>query len=138
SRTVNGNIRPTLHGSQLRGAQLTLAEKAALAQQYGYPGLDFSLAEAREAGDPAAVRALLARHGVEPSTAGGVFGGRLTDGEAEFAAALAAIPAQARQAAALGASRTVAVLPPRTDRPKEDLWPLVVDRIKRVDAALDG
>src|SRR5207244_11672761 len=67
----------------------------------------------------------------EASTVGGVFGGRLTDGEAAFAAALEAIPDHARQAAALGGSRTVTVLPPRLDRPKDEMWSLVVERIKR-------
>ena len=138
---MNGRIRPTLHGSQLRGAKLSLAEKAALARRYGYPGLDFGLAEARAHGDgdPAAVRDLFAQNGLEPSTVGGVFGGRLADNtDEEFESALGTTAANAREAAALGASRTVTVLAPRTSRPKDELWPVVLDRIRRVDAALDG
>ncbi len=57
-----GRIRPTLHGSQLRNAKLTLEEKAALAQKYGYPGLDFGLNELQNA-DGAA---MFARYGVAP------------------------------------------------------------------------
>jgi sugar phosphate isomerase/epimerase len=139
--TATGRIRQTLHGSQLRGAKLTLEEKAALAQKYGYPGLDFSLAEARNAtgGDPAAVRALLARYGVEPSTVGGVFETRpIESSDDEFAAALEKVPANARAVAALGASRTGTVLSCRADTPRDELWPIVVDRIRRIDAALEG
>jgi sugar phosphate isomerase/epimerase len=135
---MKGNIRPTLHGSQLRGAKLTLEEKAALAQKYGYPGLDFSIAEGENAGGPEAVQALLKRHGLEASTVGGVFAGRLTDDDSAFEAALAAVPENARKAAALGGRRTGTVLPCRLDRPKEEMWPIVVERIKRVDQALEG
>src|SRR5437763_254912 len=53
---MNGRIRPTLHGSQLRGAKLSLEEKAALAQKYGYPGLDFGMAEANRLLDEAGAR----------------------------------------------------------------------------------
>jgi sugar phosphate isomerase/epimerase len=131
-------IRPTLHGSQLRGAKLSLEEKAALAAAAGYPGLDLTLAEVRAAGGPAAVRALLARYGVAPATIGGVFTARLTDPAAEFEAALAAVTPNAREAAALGALRTGTVLPGRVDEPREHLWPVVVERLRRLDAALDG
>jgi len=131
-------IRPTLHGSQLRGAKLSLEEKAALAAAVGYPGLDLTLAEVRAAGGPAAVRALLARYGVAPATIGGVFTARLTDPAAEFEAALAAVTPNAREAAALGALPTGTVLPGRVDEPREHLWPVVVERLRRLDAALDG
>src|SRR5437870_3787208 len=134
---MTGTIRPTLHGSQLRGAKLTLEEKAALAQKYGYKGLDFSLAEVRSAGSPDAVKSTLSKHGLEASTVGGVFGGRLTDADAEFDTALGAIAANAREATAVGGTRTGTVLPCRLDRPKEEVWPLVVRRIKEVDKALD-
>src|SRR5438477_10074519 len=113
---MKGTIRPTLHGSQLRGAKLSLEEKAALAQKFGYPGLDFALGEARGAGDPEVVRALLSQHGVEASTVGGVFGGRLTDPDADFKAALKTVAENARQAAAVGGRRTGTVLPCRLDR----------------------
>ncbi|HEV2122571.1 MAG TPA: TIM barrel protein, partial [Chloroflexota bacterium] len=137
---AKGQIRPTLHGSQLRGGKLSLEEKAALAQRYGYPGLDFALAEARSCanGDPAAVQELFSRYALQASTIGGVFGARLTDGEEEFSAALAQIPALAREAAAYGAARTGTVLPGRQQQPKEEIWPVVVERIRRVDDALEG
>ncbi len=124
-------IKPTLHGSQLRGATLSLEEKAALAQRYGYPGLDFALAEARAyPGGPAAVRDLLASHGLEASTVGGVFGARLTDAsDAEFDQALQSVAENARQAASFGGERTGTGLPPRADRPKDELWPVAVERI---------
>ncbi len=131
-------IRPTLHGSQLRGARLSLEEKAALAAACGYPGLDLTLGEVRAAGGPAAAREVLARYGVVPATVGGVFTARLTDPAAEFEAALAAVTPNAREAAALGGLRTGTVLPGRTDEPKERLWPVVVERLRRLDAALDG
>ncbi|HEV7214384.1 MAG TPA: hypothetical protein VGP33_04600, partial [Chloroflexota bacterium] len=108
---VTGNIRTTLHGSQLRGARLSLAERAALAQRFGYDGLDFSLAEARGLGDPATVQALLADHQLLASTVGGVLTAPFTDDEATFTTALAAVSANAREAAALGASRSGAGLP---------------------------
>ena len=135
---AEGRIRPTLHGSQLRGAKLSLEEKAALAQKHGYPGLDFSLNEARAAGPPGAVKALLARYEVEASTVGGVLGARLTDDDPTFDAALERVPELAREVASYGASRTGTVLPIRAERPKAELWPVVVDRIRRLDRALDG
>jgi sugar phosphate isomerase/epimerase len=134
-----GRIRPTLNGSQLRGAQLTLEQKAALAHRYGYPGLDFSLAEARAVdGGPAAVTALLSRHGVEASTVSGVLGANVVAADEQFGAALEALPANARAAAALGARRTGTVLPCRAAQAKDELWPRVVERIRRLDSALDG
>jgi sugar phosphate isomerase/epimerase len=134
-----GRIRPTLNGSQLRGATLTLDQKAALAQKYGYPGLDFSLADARSVdGGPGAVPALLARRGVEASTVSGVLGASVVAPEEQFEAALAAVPANAREAAAAGGRRTGTVLPCRATQPREELWPLVVERVRRIDAALDG
>ena len=135
-----GRIRPTLHGSQLRGARLSLEEKAALAQEHGYAGLDFSLGEAQsvDGGSARAVTALFRRYGVEPSTAGGVLGASLLAPEEEFQAALASVPEKARQAADLGATRTGTVLWNRAMQPKEELWPLVVQRIRQVDAALQG
>lgn len=137
---MTGRIRPTLHGSQLRGATLSLEEKAALAQRYGYPGLDFALAEARAyPGGPKAVRELLARHGLEASTVGGVFSARLTDAtDAEFDQALQSVAENAREAALYGGERTGTGLPSRADRPKDELWPVAVERIRRLDAALDG
>jgi sugar phosphate isomerase/epimerase len=135
-----GRIRPTLHGSQLRGAKLTLEEKVVLAQRHGYPGLDFSLAEARgyADGDPAAVRELLSRHGVVASTVGGILEARPTDDAATFDAALERLPANARAAAGYGAARTGTVLTSRADEPKDELWPLTIDRIRRLDNALEG
>lgn len=135
-----GRIRPTLHGSQLRGAQLTLEEKAALAHRHRYVGLDFSLreAEAYGAGDPALVRALLARYGAEASTVGGVLGASLVAPDTEFEAGLAQVPQRAHAVAATGATRTGGGIPPRTSRPKEELWPVVVERIRRLDRALAG
>jgi sugar phosphate isomerase/epimerase len=135
-----GRIRVTLHGSQLRNARLSLEEKAALAQKHGYPGLDFSLAEAEAVaeGDAAAVADLFARYQVVPSTAGGVFGSNLLAPEAEFAAALDAVPQRASRAAALGATRTVTVLGNRANEPKETLWPVVTERLRRLDGALEG
>src|SRR5262249_30269265 len=119
-----GRIRPTLHGSQLRNATLSLEEKAALAGRFGYPGLDFSLAEAEAYGDAGAVAALFERNGVSPSTIGGVFGGNLLSTDEAFATALEDVPERARRAAALGASRTGTVLWNRATEPKETLWPL--------------
>jgi sugar phosphate isomerase/epimerase len=135
-----GRILPTLHGSQLRGARLTLEEKLAMARRHGYPGLDFGLAEARgvAGGDPGAVQALFERHGVTPSTAGGVLGANLFAPEDEFATALQGVRPNAEAVAALGATRTGTVLMNRAHQPKEELWPLVVERIRRVDDTLDG
>ncbi len=127
-----GRIRATLHGSQLRNAKLNLEEKAALAARFGYQGVDFSLAEAEGAGD------ILARHKVAPSTVGGVFGSNLLAPEADFEAALEAVPERARRVAALGATRTGTVLWNRATEPKETLWPLAVERVRRLDQALAG
>jgi sugar phosphate isomerase/epimerase len=137
-------IQPTLHGSQLRGGKLTLEEKAALAQKHGYPGLDFGLAEAHAyaqsaGGDPGSVGALLGRFGVRPSTCTGVFEARLIDStDEELAAALEKVPENAREAASYGAIRTGTVLPGRSDLPKEEQWARVAERLRRLDAALDG
>lgn len=129
-----GRIRPTLHGSQLRNAKLTLEEKLALAQKYHYPGVDFALNEAQTAD----ATALFDRYGVAPSTVSGILSSNLLAPEAEFAPALEQVPERARQGAALGATRTVTVLWNRATEPKEVLWPLVVQRIRQVDAALAG
>ena len=133
-----GNIRLTLHGSQLRGAALSLEERAALAQKHGYQGLDFSLGDVQSAGGPAAVKEILGRHGLEPSTVSGVLGAQVIVPEEEWGPALAQVREKAQQAAAVGGKRTGTVLPCRADDPKEALWPLVVQRIKQLDEALEG
>lgn len=133
-----GNIRLTLHGSQLRGATLSLEERAALAQKHGYQGLDFSLGDIQAAGGPEAVKDILERHSLAPSTIGGVLGAQITAPEEEWAPALAQVRQKAQQAAAVGGTRTGTVLPCRTGDPKDTLWPLVVKRIKQLDQALDG
>jgi sugar phosphate isomerase/epimerase len=129
-------IRLTLHGSQSRG--LPLQERAALAQKHGYQGLDFTLADVDAAGGPDAVKQLLARHGLAPSTVSGVLGAQVTVSEDEWAPALAQVRANAQRAAAAGGTRTGTVLACRADEPKEQLWPLVVQRIRQLDEALDG
>jgi sugar phosphate isomerase/epimerase len=48
------------------------------------------------------------------------------------------VPARARQAAALGATRSGTVLRPRSTRPRAELWPVVVERLRQVDDALEG
>ncbi len=131
-------IRLTLHGSQLRGASLSLAERAALAQKHGYQGLDFALGDIQTAGGPEAVKEILAQRGLAASTVGGVLGAQVTVPEEEWAPALAQVRQKAEQAAAAGGGRTGTVLMCRADDPKETLWPLVVKRIKQVDAALEG
>jgi sugar phosphate isomerase/epimerase len=133
-----GNIRLTLHGSQLRGATLPLEERAALAQRNGYQGLDFSLGDIQSIGSPDAVKTILDRHNLEPSTIGGVLGAQVTVPEEEWAPALAQVREKAQQAAAVGGTRTGTVLPHRAEVPKDQLWPLVVKRIKQLDEALDG
>jgi sugar phosphate isomerase/epimerase len=135
-----GWIRPTLHGSQLRGARLTLDEKAALARTYGYPGLDFTLAEVRAyPGGPQGVRDVLAREGLQAATVGGVFGARLTDAtDAEFDAALGDVKAAAQAVVACGGARSGTGLAGRAEQPRDVLWPLVVERLRRLDGVLDG
>ena len=133
-------IKPTLHGSQLRGGTLTLDAKAALAQRFGYSALDLTLGEAvAYPGGPGAVRDLLTRHGLAGSTIGGVFAARLTDAtDAEFEEALSTVNERARQAAACGGTRTGTVLPGRADVAKGELWPTIVQRLQRLDDALEG
>ena len=131
-------IRLTLHGSQLRGAALSLEERAALAQKHGYQGLDFSLGDVQTAGGPEAVRRLLSRYSLAPSTVGGVLGAGVGAPEEEWRAALAEVPQKARQVAEVGGSRSGTGIPHRADEPKETLWPRVVERIGQLDRALDG
>jgi sugar phosphate isomerase/epimerase len=137
-----GRIRATLHGSQLRGGsgQLTLEEKAALAAKYGYPGLDFSLAEARAyEGGSEGVKALLSKHELEASTVGGVFGASLTDAtDGQFEEALGNVASHAAEVVALGGSRSGIGVACRADRPKDVLWPRAVERLRRLDGALEG
>ena len=130
-----GRIRTGLHSSQLRG---TLEERAALASRYGYAGVDLSLADAQKTGDPDAVRAIFSRYGVEPSSIGGVFAEPLFVGDDRFAASLQQAPQNARAAAAYGATRTKIVLWGRAHEPKEQLRPRIVERLRRMDEALDG
>jgi sugar phosphate isomerase/epimerase len=131
-------IRLTLHGSQLRGAALSLEERAALAQKHGYQGLDFSLGDVQTAGGPEAVRRLLSRYTLAPSTVGGVLGAGVGASEEEWRAALAQVPQKARQVAEVGGSRSGTGIPHRADEPKETLWPRVVERLGQLDRALDG
>jgi sugar phosphate isomerase/epimerase len=131
-------IRLTLHGSQLRGAALSLEERAALAQRHGYQGLDFSLGDVQTAGGPAAVRRLLSRYTLAPSTVGGVLGAGVGAPEEEWRTALAQVPQKARQVAEVGGTRSGTGIPHRADVPKETLLPRVVERIGQLDRALDG
>ena len=131
-------IRLTLHGSQLRGAALSLEERAALAQRHGYQGLDFSLGDVQTAGGPEAVRRLLSRYSLAPSTVGGVLGAGVGAPEEAWRAALAEVPQKARQVAEVGGSRSGTGIPHRADEPKETLWPRVVERIGQLDRALEG
>ncbi|HET7770682.1 MAG TPA: sugar phosphate isomerase/epimerase, partial [Chloroflexota bacterium] len=107
-------------------------------KKHGYQGLDFSLGDIQSAGGPSAVKEILAKHGLEPSTVGGVLGAQVVVPEEEWAPALAQVREKAQQAAAVGGTRTGTVLPCRADDPKETLWPLVVKRIKQLDEALEG
>lgn len=133
-----GNIRLTLHGSQLRGATLSLAERAALAQRHGYPGLDFALGDIPAGDGAAGVKDILARHGVQPSTVGGVLTAQVIAPEAEWRPSLEQVRSNAQQIAQVGGTRTGTVLHCRVDDPKETLWPLVVQRIQQLDQALNG
>lgn len=135
-----GRIRPTLHGSQLRGSKMTLLEKIALAQAAGYPGIDFNLSDALkiDGGDPGVFNDILAKHGVAASSIGGVLGATLVASEEDWQAALPLVPERARQGVARGATRTGTVLWNRAELPKETLRPIVVRRLAEVDAALEG
>ena len=131
-------IRPTLHGSQLGGGSLSFEEKVVLAGHAGYPGVDFGLNEAHAYGDTAKVRALLDHNHVVPGTIGGVVRAGLFSPEAEFAAALEQIHANAAEVVALGGNVTGGGVPRFTAVSKAEAWPVAVERIKRLDAALDG
>ena len=84
------------------------------------------------------MRDLLARYGLEASTVGGVVGARLTDPDAEFEAGLEKVAENAREAASAGGRRTGTVLPCRSDLPKDEQWARVMERLRRVDRALEG
>lgn len=131
-------IRPTLHGSQLGGGSPSFAEKVALAGSAGYAGIDFGLPEARAHGDAATVRGLLDRHGVVPGTIGGLFRAGILSPEADFANAIAQVRELAAEAVALGGHVTGGGVPRFVSMPKAEAWPVAVDRVKRLDDALEG
>lgn len=131
-------IRPTLHGSQLGGGSLSFEEKVALAGHAGYPGVDFGLNEASAFGTADAVRALLDRHHVVPGTVGGLFRAGILSPEADFASAISQVRDLAAQVVALGGNVTGGGVPRFTALPKAEAWPVAVDRIKRLDDALEG
>jgi len=131
-------IRPTLHGSQLGGGNLSFEEKVVLAGRTGYPAVDFSLAEAHAYGDNAKVRNLLDANGVVPGTIGGVVRAGVFSPEEEFATALEHVHALAADVVALGGSTTGGGISRFAAMPKAEAWPIAVERLKRMDAALDG
>ena len=131
---MTARIRPTLHGSQLRGAPLTLVEKAQLAAKHGYAAVDFSFAEAAAyEQDGGSVPELLASVGVEAGTVGGLVGFSLLEPGEDLETTLVDLPARARQVVAWGGTVTGAGIPMRTTLPLDTAWPLAVARLRRLD-----
>ncbi len=130
-------IRPTLHGSQLRGDPLTLVEKAQLAAKHGYAAVDFSFAEAaaheQSAKNSGSVPELLASVGVEAGTVGGLVEFSLLEPDVDIETVLADLPARARQVVAWGGTATGLGMPMRTHLPRDTAWPLAVERLRRLD-----
>ena len=131
---MTARIRPTLHGSQLRGDPLTFVEKAQLAAKHGYAAVDFSFDEAvAYEQDGGSVPELLASVGVEAGTIGGLVGFSLLEAGEDLETTLVDLPARARQAVAWGGTATGLGIPMRTNLPRDTAWPLAVERLRRLD-----
>ena len=116
-----------------------LADAVRLASAHGFGGVDVSakqIAEMVAAEGAGSVKALLAGHGIAPGVCAGLIPGKTTVEEAEWAAAIAALPALAATAQAEGFSRTTTVMLPFHDEPKNECFALHVKRLGEACAIL--
>lgn len=134
------HIRPTLHGSQINGHNLPLAQKARLAAKHGYAAVDFTFADAQahenSACRPGSVTEVLAENGVLAGTIGGMLGFQLLEAEVDFDAILEDLPARAHQAISWGGQVTGLGLPIRTNLPPETAKSLAAKRLRALDETL--
>jgi sugar phosphate isomerase/epimerase len=115
-----------------------LSEAAQLAAK-GFDGLDASVAELAEyeaANGKGAARNLFDAHGVRPGVASGLLPGVTGVDEAEWQAALEALPEMAALAAAAGYTRTSIVMLPFHNTPYEECFAMHVQRLREACGVL--
>jgi sugar phosphate isomerase/epimerase len=120
------------------GHKATLVEAIDFAQKYGFQGIDFSINEAQALADSqgvAYVRDLFAAKGIQPGVMG--FPVEFRKDVAAWQEGMAALPAQAKLAAALGCKRSATWVPPgHNERALVENFKLHVDRIGPAAAIL--
>jgi sugar phosphate isomerase/epimerase len=129
------NLSPGAIG--LRG--LGLADTLALARDFGFAGVDFSIKEAAELADTHGVghvRAMFASAGVVPGQWGLPVNWRQDEA---WAAEMTDLPRLAELGRTLGCTRTCTVLPPSSnERPYAENFAWTVERLRPIAEALRG
>jgi sugar phosphate isomerase/epimerase len=120
--------RTLVAGKEVRWQQL-----CALAQQFGFPGVDVDLAAAMRDGVEA-TKDLLAGRSLRPAVVGCPVNFRRT--EEEFQEGMKQLPAAAAFAAAIGCPRMTVWVSSSTNRPREEMWRLLVTRFSAIAKVL--
>lgn len=128
-------MKTSLNGAGLNAGGLDLFGFADLAARHGFDGIDFGIGGAMKAGDdPMAVRDRLAEKNVAPATFG--LDVEWRKDEDAFASGLAALPAKAAFAHALGCDRCVTWMPPSVNADLADWEAQTVRRFRDIARVL--
>ena len=131
-------IYPSFHSATVRQG-LSFEERANLASEAGYRATAFDVQGALEFdrdNRPGAAKALLKRHGLEPSGWGGAPSVFASD--EDFENGLRQLEVSAAFAAEAGAGNCAAFIPNRTDRPRDEALELVSQRLAAIANVLDN
>ena len=130
-------IYPSFHPATVKQG-LSFEERARLASEAGYRATAFDVQGALEFdrdNQPGAARALLKRHGLEPSGWGGA--PSVFASEDDFEQGIRQLEVSAAFAADAGAGNCAAFIPNRTDRPQDESLELVSQRLAAIADVLN-
>jgi sugar phosphate isomerase/epimerase len=132
ARAAKSGMYLSLNGS-LTGGKVEWPEFARLAARVGYGGVDVNLGAAMKEGLPA-TQALFSEIKIKASNAG--LPVTLARDEETFKRGMAGLDEAAQFAAAIGCTRMLSILPPASQTPKEELRPMLKDRLAAVSEVL--
>jgi sugar phosphate isomerase/epimerase len=133
--SLNGAVAPGRTDQRPNGVG-PWPESARLAARLGYGGIDWGLGPAKTAGLDV-TRALFAELKIQPTTVGLPMTSQIAFGdEAAFKNALPQLADDAAFVSAVGCSRMMFVLTPRSDQPKDERRKLVRDRLAMIGEVL--